>query len=89
MLQRVDVTEIREMLAEYTLEPWGEIRGDLQAGILASIYVNAHKKGAKTSPADFTLKFVKPKPKPVALMKKTFAAVKVAFDKYRKAKHHG
>lgn len=50
-------------MAYYQVEPWGGERGDLQAGIVASIIYNAlRKKGSKgKSASDFLLKFGKRK----------------------------
>ena len=58
MLERVTVDELREMLAEYSIEPWGEKREDLQAGVVASVIATAHGK-KRYSPNDFMLEFDK------------------------------
>lgn len=43
--------------AYYELEPWGEVRGDLRAGIVASVIANVNrdpkKKGQPFKPTDF------------------------------------
>ena len=50
-------------MAFYNLDPFGEVRGDLQAGIVASTIANANSgKGSKTfQPADFMPLMEKPK----------------------------
>jgi hypothetical protein len=40
-----------ELMAYYMLEPWGEERSDLRAGIIASTMANV--MGNKSKPADF------------------------------------
>jgi hypothetical protein len=46
--------ELQTWWAWYQLEPWGEVRGDLRMGILASSLVNMWiSKGSKTKPVDF------------------------------------
>lgn len=46
--------ELHRWWAWYQLEPWGELRGDLRMGILASSLVNMWvSKGHKTTPGDF------------------------------------
>ena len=55
--------EFAEWLAFYSLEPFGEERGDLRMGILASLYANAHRdtRKAKTyEPKDFIPTFNEP-----------------------------
>lgn len=49
----------------YALEPWGSERGDLQAGIIASVICNAlrGKSGRIAKPGDFLLKFEPPREK--------------------------
>ena len=42
------------------LEPFGEERADLRAGIMASVYANVHRDSKRSkaySPSDFTPKF--------------------------------
>lgn len=48
-----------DWLAYSAVEPFGPPRGDLQAGIVASVVVNAlrGKKGKTVSPTDFLLQF--------------------------------
>lgn len=69
MLSRMSSLELTEWMAYYKLEPFGQERGDLQAGLVAATVVNLFKdKGSKAaSPADFVMEFapqVDPKPKP-------------------------
>jgi hypothetical protein len=44
-------------MAFYAMEPFGEMRGDLQAGIVASTVVNmfGDRKGKAVNPGDFVL----------------------------------
>lgn len=55
LLARIDSRELSEWMCFYTLEPFGDVRGDLQAGIVAATIANANSgKGSKTfQPADF------------------------------------
>lgn len=43
MLQRIDSRELTEWMAYYELEPFGAMRGDLHAGIIASTIANTHR----------------------------------------------
>lgn len=55
---RIDSREFAEWRCYYELEPWGEERADLRAGIIASTVYNIGKgKGRMLSPADFMPKF--------------------------------
>ena len=62
LLARIDSRELSEWMAFYSLEPFGDIRGDLQAGIVASTIANANSgKGSRTfQPADFMPLMEKP-----------------------------
>ena len=55
LLARISSRELSEWMAYYELEPWGEERADLRAGIIASAMANVW--GAKTKPADFMPNF--------------------------------
>lgn len=51
--------EFQEHWADYRIEPWGELRGDLQAGVIASTIANSNR-GEDTppfKPSDFMLDF--------------------------------
>ncbi len=51
---RLTRQELQELEALYQLDPWGEIRADLRAGIIASACVSPYlKPGRKMSPKDF------------------------------------
>ncbi len=65
-LARCDSRQFAEWQAYYELEPWGEERADLRAGIIASTIANVNRgKGQKAfSPGDFMPEFAKPPPKP-------------------------
>lgn len=56
MLERIDSRELSEWMAFDSLEPIGDLRGDYQAGVIASVVANStpRKRGAKIfQPADF------------------------------------
>lgn len=60
MLARVGSDELTEWAASYAIEPWGEARQDLQAGVVAATVANANR--AKSTdrvfgPRDFALAF--------------------------------
>mgnify|MGYP003645784528 FL=1 len=62
LLARIDSHELSEWMAFYSLDPFGDVRGDLQAGIVASTIANANSgKGSRTfQPADFMPLMEKP-----------------------------
>lgn len=49
--------EFLEWMVYYGLEPFGELRGDLRAGVIASTIANVHrdKKSKSFKPSDFLL----------------------------------
>ena len=51
MLAEMSTVELGTWLALYGIDPWGEERADLRAGIIASQLWNVH--GNKSVPADF------------------------------------
>ncbi len=54
MLQRIDSTELAEWMAYYGLEPFGQEREALHAGIIAATVANANAAKGKTyQPSDF------------------------------------
>ena len=59
LLQRMSSSELSEWRAYYEIEPFGEERADLRAGTIASPLVNMWKgkKGARTKPSDWIMKF--------------------------------
>lgn len=56
-MARLSSSQFDEWMAFYGLEPFGEMRGDLQAGIVASTMVNlwSGKDQKKVNPGDFVL----------------------------------
>lgn len=68
MLARIGADELNDWAHYFALEPCGPERGDLQAGIVASVICNILSgKGAKTlSPSDFLLTFEPKKDKTTA-----------------------
>ena len=59
MLAEISSAQFAEWLAYARLEPWGEERADLRAGIVASTIANVNRgKGQKAyNPQDFMPKF--------------------------------
>ena len=56
LLGRIDSHELSEWQAYYTLDPFGEERADLRAGIIASVIANVNrdpKKGPPFKPSQF------------------------------------
>jgi len=57
LLERISSLELSEWMAYAQLEPFGEERADLRAGIVASVFANANrdpkKKGHPYQPKDF------------------------------------
>lgn len=55
MLSRMDSRELAEWAAYYSIEPFGEERDDLRAGIVASVIANVNRgKSSKVyEPQDF------------------------------------
>lgn len=65
MLERVSSSELTEWMAYYQLEPFGQERDNLHAGIIASVFANANRDRKKQRKPfevkDFMLKLGKPK----------------------------
>ena len=56
--REIDSREFAEWVAEYRIEPWGELRSDLRAGIIASAALAPwSKKGREPRPIDLMPKF--------------------------------
>ena len=55
MLARIDSKELSEWMAYYELNPFGAVRDDLQAGIIASTIANVNrgKNDKSFTPSDF------------------------------------
>lgn len=55
----MSAAEFASWIAYYRLDPWGESRADLRAGIIASTTANCHatKRGVEFKPSDFMPKF--------------------------------
>lgn len=73
MLTRMSSRELSEWMAYATLEPFGEERADLRAGIIASTIANANRdpkhKPKPFAPSDFMPRFFDPpeaEPEPLA-----------------------
>lgn len=64
MLEAMPARQLNRWLAYYSLEPFGAVRGDIQAGVIASTVANVHRGKTQTAftPNDFLPNF-KPKPK--------------------------
>lgn len=53
---KLEASELNEWMAFFNMEPWGAVREDYRAGIIASTLVNVNggKKGGKPAqPTDF------------------------------------
>ncbi len=63
LLNRANSRELTEWRAYYSLEPFGEERADLRAGIIAATIANIYRdKNTKAyKPVDFIPQFDKPK----------------------------
>ena len=63
-LEHISSLELAEWAAEYSIEPFGELRADLQAAIITSMIANANRDPAKKrepfSPVDFMPNFDEP-----------------------------
>ena len=55
LLARIDSKELSEWMAYYELNPFGTVRDDLQAGIIASTIANVNrgKNDKSFTPSDF------------------------------------
>jgi len=62
MLARIDSKELSEWMAYYELNPFGTVRDDLQAGIVASTIANVNrgKNDKSFTPSDFMPYMEKP-----------------------------
>ena len=47
LLQRISIEEIKEWMAYYRLEPWGEIQQEFRAALVASIIANTARDEKK------------------------------------------
>lgn len=59
-MERIDAREFAEWVAYWALEPWGEKRADLRAGIVSSTVANAlctRSGGGSWQPSDFMPEF--------------------------------
>ena len=62
LLARIDSRELSEWMAYYELNPFGSVRDDLQAGIVASTVANVNrgKNDKSFTPSDFMPYMEKP-----------------------------
>jgi len=63
LLKNISARELTEWMVYYQLEPFGEERADLRAGIIGSTIANVNRgKGGKVfTPQDFMPKFARPR----------------------------
>ena len=76
LLCRISSTELSEWMAYDRIDPFGNARGDLQAGIVASTVANSmtkKKDGTQFNPVDFMPYVDRPKPDPVKRFKAQMA----------------
>ncbi len=80
LLASCDSRELAEWMAYEQVEPFGDARGDLQAGVVASTIANVNRgKRAKSyKPQDFLLQFRKPQAQSLSA-EATLAAAMAAF----------
>lgn len=66
LLCRIDSRELTEWMAYAMIEPFGEDRADLRAGIIASTFANVHRPNSQQAyvPADFMAYVDQPVPDP-------------------------
>ena len=50
----IEASELQEWMAFFSIEPWGSVRDDYRAGVIAATLVNVNggKKGKKPAQAD-------------------------------------
>jgi len=62
LLARIDSKELSEWMGYFELNPFGSVRDDLQAGIIASTIANVHrgKNDKSFTPSDFMPYMEKP-----------------------------
>lgn len=55
LLARLSARDFHEWMAFYQIDPWGDQRGDVQAGVIASTLANIHRDKHATpfTPRDF------------------------------------
>lgn len=59
LLTRMDSRELSEWMAYYSIEPWGQERDNVHAGIIAKAVYDVHqdpKKRRDISPLDFVMR---------------------------------
>lgn len=62
LASHMTVKQLRGWMAYYEIEPWGEDRADLRAGIVAATVANAYRaRGPALKPGDFMPVFDKPR----------------------------
>lgn len=75
-IESIPAREMMEWRAMYDIEPWGERRADLRAGIVASTTYNVNRgKGPAASATEFMPDFEEKKPQSVAEMQARFLTV--------------
>lgn len=63
LMQTISSDELTEWSAFYRLDPFGDLRQDMQAALIASTLANVHApKGTSYTMADFKLSFHRPEP---------------------------
>jgi hypothetical protein len=61
LLETMSARELSMWRAYYAVEPFGEYRADLRAGLSTATLVNMQSRGASLKPNDFILEFKKNK----------------------------
>jgi len=82
-VEALDSREFAEWMAYYSLEPWGEERADLRAGIIASTIANRHRDPKREKEAYKPQDFMPLLQRPSAADTLT-ASIKQGFAKFKK-----
>ena len=91
LLARIDSRELSEWQAYEGLDPWGGWRGDLQAGIVASVVANTmgRRKGQPAfTPQDFLPSFEGPSPRPAQTVEEQMQMARLITDAFNRARRH-
>lgn len=96
MLSELTAAQLQEWIAYSRVEPFGELRADLRAGIIAATQANCHrsKRSQAFKPEDFMPEFAQRKPermssKAIASTLRQFATAHNAIVKARQGLAHG
>ena len=88
LADRIDLWQLRRWAEYAEVEPWGETRADLRAGIVAATIANVNRgKGARSfKPGDFMPNFEPRKPQTLKQMRNIFCAFAQAHNAAQRGK---